>query len=60
MSCLEKEVDNCEFYTKRGEELHYYKSLTLAELIKQSRDVGCEYLYMFYKDQWSCKELYPF
>lgn len=58
MSCLAVEVDNCEFYTKRGEELHYYKAIPLMQLKKKARDVGCEYIYMFYKGEWLYEELF--
>lgn len=57
MSCLKDEITDCEFYTKRGEELHNYKSLSLSDLKKKAQDVGCEYLYMFYKGEWHCEEI---
>ena len=57
MSCLKPTIEECEFYTKRGEELHNYKGLSLDRLKKKAEDIGCEYLYMFYKGEWNCEEL---
>ena len=57
MSCLHPIVEQCEFYTKRGEKLHNYKNLELSKLKSKARDIGCEYLYMFYKGEWNYAEL---
>jgi len=57
MSCLHPIVEQCEFYTKRGEELHNYKGWTLSKLKKQAKDISCEYLYIFYKGEWNCIDL---
>jgi hypothetical protein len=58
MSCLHPIVEQCEFYTKRGETLHNYKKLPLDLLRESAKDVGCEYLYMFENGVWIYQELY--
>ena len=58
MSCLEQELDDCEFYTKRGEKLHNYKALQANVILQKARDIGCEYLYTFCNGEWSFDELY--
>jgi len=58
MSCLHPIVEQCEFYTKRGEKLHNYKNMPLDVLRKRAKAIGCEYLYMFYKGEWNYVELY--
>lgn len=58
MSCLEGELDDCEFYTKRGEELHNYKGLQANVILKKALDIGCEYFYTFFKGEWSFDQLY--
>jgi hypothetical protein len=57
MSCIKPSIEDCEFYTKRGEDFHNYKKLPLNLLRESAEDVGCEYLYMFYKGEWNCEEL---
>jgi len=57
MSCLVEEVDDCEFYTKRGEDLHNYKELELDVIGKKAKNIGCEYLYIFQDNKWSHLEL---
>ena len=52
MSSLSQEVKDCEFYTKRGEELHNYKGLELDALRRIGIDIGCEYLYVFFRNEW--------
>lgn len=52
MSCLKDEINDCEFYTKRGEELHNYKNFKFDDLLQKAQDIGCEYLYSFYGDEW--------
>jgi hypothetical protein len=58
MSCLNYPIETCEFYTKRGEKLHNYKAYELSKLKKQAVDIGCEYLYTFYKGEWNCVDLH--
>ena len=57
MSCLVEEVDDCEFYTKRGEQLHNYKELELDVIHKKANNIGCEYLYIFQDNKWLHLEL---
>ena len=57
MSCLTESIDDCEFYTKRGEDLHNYKSLKFGDLLKTANDIGCEYVYSFYGGEWRWAEL---
>jgi hypothetical protein len=57
MSCVKPTIEQCEFYTKRGEDLHNYEGLSLGDLKNKARDCGCEYLYIFYKGSWNCEEL---
>lgn len=53
MSCLKPKIEECEFYIKRGEELCNYKALTFVGLCEKSKDIGCEYLYIFADGKWS-------
>ena len=56
MSCLNYPIETCEFYTKRGETLHNYKGYTLEKLMRQAKDISCEYFYTFEYGVWTCND----
>jgi hypothetical protein len=58
MSCVRPEIKDCEFYTKRGEELHNYPGYTLEKLKKKASCGGCEYMYIFNLGEWFCTPLH--
>lgn len=47
MSCLGEGVEDCEYFTKRGEKLKIYSGLNQTKLAKKAKDVWCEYLYVY-------------
>ena len=53
MSCIKESINECEFYTKRGEPLQNYKGSSLNNLMKKGHDIGCEYLYVFDNYGWT-------
>lgn len=58
MSSLHPEIEKTEFYTKRGEPLQVIKTPNIQTLIREARNLGCQYLYRFEKDSWSYHKLY--
>ena len=59
MSCLKEKLEDVEYYTKRGEKLHVYENLSYDKLRKAAKDVGCEYIYIFFPDEnfWGYTEV---
>lgn len=58
MSGLQESVDKCEFYTQRGEELRLTEDVTFQQLREKAKNMGCEYIYVFFPDeeQWQYAE----
>jgi len=48
MSFLKAEVDECEFYTKRGEALHVIKNVSFEKIKHQATNVWAEYIYVYF------------
>jgi hypothetical protein len=57
MSTLGKTLDECDFYTNRGEPLKVRRNLTFEQLMKKSNDMWAEYLYIFENNRWTNIEI---
>lgn len=57
MSSLGREIQDCEFYTKSGEDLRVHRGDTLDELKGFFKATWCEYLYIFSDNKWSIQEV---
>ena len=47
MSCLAPDVEDCEYYTGWGEKLKIYTAPNTSALAKESKELWCEYLYVY-------------
>jgi hypothetical protein len=57
MSSLAAKVDDCEFYTKRGEPLKNLVNIPFEELVELAKATWCEYLYTFDEGTWTHQAL---
>ena len=51
LSSLGKTLEECVFFTDRGEDLHKHEDLSFSELRNTAKNVGCEYIYVFFPDE---------
>jgi len=57
MSTLGKTLDECDFYTNRGETLKVRRNLTFEQLMEKSKNMWAEYLYIFENNRWTNIEI---
>ena len=50
MSSLGDTIEDTEYYTKRGEDLHVETFDSEEEYIVKMKDMGCEYFYLYVHD----------
>lgn len=57
MSELKSAVEDCAFYTKRGEKLRVSHYVCSTDLLKAAEKCSAEYVYIFENNTWSHKEV---
>lgn len=51
MSSLATSLKESVFFTQRGEDLHKHEDISYEALRNTAKDVGCEYIYVFFPDE---------
>jgi hypothetical protein len=57
LSVLKPTVEECVFYTDRGEELRTHTFASTEEWIDWANGSGCEYSYLFENDAWNWEKI---
>ena len=58
MSSLGPTLNECEFYTDRGEKLNISTLATESQVASKAKGCGCEYVYILKDGAWVCTALY--